>query len=161
MCRSVFLVRWHPSATTCCNGSNTFWTCLKKDPSAPQKQNFESQIRLTVIQKVWCKKCVIPSAATCSMNTKIPPGLSTRLISERKRIHGNYQLCFSIVSTSGNLYLPWCYGNEISCGFIQITALKWIDTSRNNYHWVFEWHLRQSIEQVLQRLHPQSHHLMV
>ncbi|KAJ0812634.1 hypothetical protein HanPSC8_Chr17g0764141 [Helianthus annuus] len=55
----VSLVRWHPSATTCCSGSKARCITLRN---------------------------LLPSAATCSTNMYIPPGLSTLLTSARNHI---------------------------------------------------------------------------
>jgi len=40
----VFLVRWHPSATNCCNGSKAPCTNRSKEPSAAQTERTRQSI---------------------------------------------------------------------------------------------------------------------
>ena len=44
----VCLVRWQPSASSCCNGSSMFCTNLRGVPSVPQFTNQENQIQISM-----------------------------------------------------------------------------------------------------------------
>lgn len=84
----VSLVRWHPSATTCCNGSKKLCITFRSEPSAQKKWNQKYSIWIDHLNEAkwpfypyisticWCLTTLspnilfsgVPLAATCSTN---------------------------------------------------------------------------------------------